>query len=84
VLWLLMAGVAVVGSLAGLALWSLGQPPAPDPVRDADLIAAARRGDTAEVRRLLAAGASMTATDARGATALIAAATATTSPPPRR
>jgi ankyrin repeat protein len=67
-LWLLMAGVA------GLALWSLGRPPAPDPARDADLIAAARRGDAAEVQRLLAAGASVMATDARGATALIAAA----------
>ena len=38
------------------------------------LIEAARRGDEAEVRRLLAAGASVRATDESGATALIAAA----------
>lgn len=75
---LLLAGMAVTGALAGCAIVSLGgaptATPAPDPARDAALIAAARRGDTAEVQRLLAVGASVTATDARGATALIAAA----------
>ena len=42
--------------------------------RDAALIAAAGRGDEAEVRRLLRAGASVAATDSLGRTALIAAA----------
>jgi ankyrin repeat protein len=42
--------------------------------RDAALIDAAARGDAAEVRRLLRAGASVAATDSEGRTALIAAA----------
>lgn len=42
--------------------------------RDAALIDAAGRGDLAEVRRLLRQGADVTATDAQGRTALIAAA----------
>ncbi|MBI3969558.1 MAG: ankyrin repeat domain-containing protein, partial [Chloroflexi bacterium] len=42
--------------------------------RDRALIAAADRGDLADVRRLLRAGASVTATDDRGRTALITAA----------
>src|SRR5687767_10465000 len=73
-LWLLVAGMAVAGSVAGLALWSVRGQSTSDPARDAALIAAAGRGDTAEVDRLLAAGARVTATDARGVTPLIAAA----------
>jgi ankyrin repeat protein len=42
--------------------------------RDADLIEAARRGDATEVGRLLSQGASVTARDPEGATALVAAA----------
>lgn len=47
---------------------------ASDPGRDAALINAARAGDEAAVRRLLAAGASVAARDVNGATALVAAA----------
>jgi ankyrin repeat protein len=46
----------------------------PDPSLDLPLIAAAARGDAGEVRRLLAQGASVRATDERGRTPLVAAA----------
>ena len=48
--------------------------PTPDPAQDPILIAAARAGDLAGVQQALAAGASVTAADADGQTALIAAA----------
>jgi ankyrin repeat protein len=51
-----------------------GDEPAAGPEEDRALIEAARRGDTAEVERLLDAGASVTAADGTGATALIASA----------
>lgn len=46
----------------------------PDAERDAALVEAAARGDAVEVRRLLAAGASVTHAEPAGRTALIAAA----------
>ena len=48
--------------------------PTPDPAQDPILISTARAGDLAGVQQTLAAGASVTAADADGQTALIAAA----------
>ena len=65
---LLLAGLAVLSGCGG-------DPAGPGGgSRDAALIEAARRGDTGEVRRLLDEGASVTARDPEGATALVAAA----------
>jgi len=73
-------GRPTIGVVAGFALHVLalllclaaGALHAADP--DQRLIAAAARGDTAEVRKLLLGGASHTARDADGRTALVAAA----------
>ena len=51
-----------------------GSDDAPDPERDAALIAAAANGDTLKVRDLLGLGADVTARDPAGRTALVAAA----------
>jgi ankyrin repeat protein len=52
---------------------ALGARPAPASAADAALIQAAAHGDTVTVRRHLADGAGVTATDAQGRTALVAA-----------
>jgi uncharacterized protein len=59
--------------LAVLTLSVMGSAAAQAPDRDAQLIRAAEAGDAAQVRTLLAQGASVKTRDARGRTALLAA-----------
>lgn len=68
------AGAVVVVVLSLAALGCDDHSNRSDPARDRALIDAAERGDAESVRRLLAEGASVDATDATGRTALVAAA----------
>ena len=70
----LLAGLLAVGTVAVAACSPIRPRQADAQDLDGDLIATARRGDAAGVGSLLARGASVHATDANGATALVAAA----------